>query len=366
MIFRIFNYNYVHIIKDKVSIDRYEDAFPHSKKCYFTRKEFYSFFQDKKEIDNILSFITVDIKKQSKKTDSTKLIHYNNKYYLFFIWDFLYNLFDEIEYVIIKQFDNTDEYYTKKGKEFEKLCYDKLIESYPKSKVYNNIEYYYKEGNHEIDLVLELPNSYLIFECKSSEFNINKIETNKLLYEKLKKSFGRGFKTINDLNEYIIEGNNEFYYNKGRKKICFDFENHDVYFVNLSLYNIEYLQTQIQKISSDKLRPVNIYPICWNYMDFGSIIKLSPINIMLFERYLERRTKLLNKKKKLTFDIDELDVFGFLTQPMYDHVYEMFINSNPNVDENFIISNGAYRRDFNQMFDSKYINEYLEKNAKIV
>ena len=31
--------------------------------------------------------------------------------------------------------------------------------------------------------------------------------------------------------------------------------------------------------------------------------------------------------------------------------------------ENFMISNGIYRHDFNQMFNLKYIREYLEKNS---
>ena len=57
-------------------------------------------------------------------------------------------------------------------------------------------------------------------------------------------------------------------------------------------------------------------------MDFGSIMKLSPLDFNLFERYLERRTNLLNKRKNVIFDIDEIDAFGFLTDTNYDNSFD--------------------------------------------
>ena len=125
------------------------------------------------------------------------------------------------------------------------------------------------------------------------------------------------------------------------------------------------MQTQIQKIKKEFIRPANIYPICWNYLDFGSIMKLSPLDINLFEKYLEKRTRLLNEKKNITFDIDEIDAFGFLTDPKYEYVYDMLMNHvNENIDENLMISNGAYRQEFNMMFDKKFIDDYINKIAK--
>ncbi len=365
IIYRIFMFNYGRITRDIEYIKKYDDAFPDSKRCYFTKKELYSFFNNNPQIDKILDFISIDINKQEKKTDAAKLLYYDGKYYLYFIWDFIYNLFDEIEIKILDHTDDRDKYYHEKGKCFENLCYDKLCKYYPKERIYKKLKYDYKDGDNEVDLILDLPKSYLIFECKSSEFNIDKFSSNNELYKRFLTAFGRGFKTINNLDNYIKSGNSFFYKGSKKNKISFDFKDKKVYYVNLSLYNIEYLQTQIQKIKKEFIRPVNIYPICWNYLDYGAIMKLSPLDLGLFEQYLEKRTKLLNEKKNITFDIDEIDAFGFLTEPKYEYVYEMLINHiNENVDENFMISNGAYRKEFNNMFDKKFIDDYINKIAK--
>lgn len=365
IIYRIFMFNYGRVTRDIEYIKKYENAFSNSKRCYFTKKELYSFFNNNPQIDKILDFISIDINKQVKKTDATKLLYYDRKYYLYFIWDFIYNLFDEIEIKILEHTDDKDKYYHEKGKRFENLCYDKLCKYYPKKMIYKNLKYDYNGGNNEVDLLLELPNSYLIFECKSAEFNINKFDSNKELYERFLAAFGKGFRTINNLDRYIKSGNNVFYKESKKNKISFNFKDKKVYFVILSLYNIEYMQTQIQKIKKEFIRPANIYPICWNYLDFGSIMKLSPLEINLFEKYLEKRTRLLNEKKNITFDIDEIDAFGFLTDPKYEYVYDMLMNHvNENIDENFMISNGAYRQEFNMMFDKKFIDDYINKIAK--
>ncbi len=50
--------------------------------------------------------------------------------------------------------------------------------------------------------------------------------------------------------------------------------------------------------------------------------KLAPLNFDLFEKYLERCTSLLNERKNLTFDVDEIDVFGFLTDSCYGSTFE--------------------------------------------
>lgn len=77
--------------------------------------------------------------------------------------------------------------------------------------------------------------TYIIFECKSSNFDINKINSNKALYKFVEKSIKNVIKLKLD------------------KKI---------YYINLSLYNIEYLQTQMQKIKIEYANLVNVYSIC--------------------------------------------------------------------------------------------------------
>ena len=108
--------------------------------------------------------------------------------------------------------------------------------------------------------------------------------------------------------EYLKKGNNVFRTKSG-EKINLDSNNKKVIYVNLSLYNIEFLQTNIQKIKSKKIRKVLIYPICWNYIDFLTLSQVACVNYGLFEDYFIKRFNIINNNKNLTFDYDEVNAF---------------------------------------------------------
>lgn len=361
IIIRIVSYN-CYYVSDEETKKEYIKSFPYSLNCYLTVEELYNYFPEHREfIDNILNLISIDISTQKKVTDATKLIKYQDRYYLYFIWDFIYNLYDILEQRIIDCVSDKSKYYEKRGKAFEQLCYKKLKDKFPENNILKNVKYNTEDGNHEIDMIIELDKSYIIFECKSGYFNIHDTEDNRDLYNKFRKTFGNGYKTVNDINNYIKNGNNKFYYKNSKEKFEFGFKNKKIYYINISLYNIEYLQTAVQKIDDKFISPVDVYPICWNFIDYLSIIKLIPWNISLFEIYLDRRSTLLNKRKNLTFDVDEIDVFGFLTDPQYFETYEMLLNySNNNIDERFSISNGIYREELNRMFNEKFITDMMK------
>lgn len=337
-----------------------------AKECYFTKDELNKYLQNSSgEIDLVLNDLSVNFSELSNVKDVYKIIAFNEHYYLFFIWDFLYNLFN-IYSIKIKSVLGNDEFNKKRGKAFETVCYNNLNQCFNYGKIYKGLEYDYKSGNHEIDILMELNKVVVIFECKSGAFDSLEFENDSELYSAFVKVYGNGYKTINDLNDYILEGNNTFR-DKDKNNIEIDIKNKSVVYVNLSLYNIEFIQTSIQKIKSARMKKVDVYPICWNYIDFLTLTKVAIVDYELFEEYLKKRFNIINNYKNLTLDYDEVDAFGLLTDPSQKHFVDNILlsesTSNSNIDMNFMISNGIYREEFNSGLDRKYLLGFINENT---
>lgn len=360
-------YNNYRQIDDIDERKEYEKIHLYATTCYFTKEEIYNSFDGyRTEIDKILDDISIDFYKQDNIKDSCSILKVDNHYYLFFIWDFLYNLYDKYSKKIKSSLGN-DEFNNKRGKTFENLCYNNLKNTFPQFEIYKSLEYDYNKGNHEIDLLMQMEETIIVFECKSSSFDTYESSIDGKLYNDFLKAYGRGYKTINDLNNYIKLGNNIFR-SKDGNNVSFDFNKYKVVYVNLSLYNIEYLQTNVQKIDSSKIKPVEVYPICWNYIDFLTLTKVACVDYELFENYFNKRFNMINKNKNLTFDYDEVDVFGFLTDPSYQEFYNNIlmptVEKGNSIDMNFMISNGAYRQEFNKHLDIDYLYGFIGKNNR--
>ena len=369
ILFRSFLYNDYKVAKNKRKRE-YKRLFPQSTNYYFTKEELYNKFQQKNEsIDRILELLSIEINDIKEIKDVYRILKYNNKYILYFIWDFIYNSYDLFEYKIVEYYKNKkeeDKFYKKRGVEFEKYCYHKLIEGFPKYNIYRKLYYDDKKGNHEIDILMESDIEIIIFECKSSEFDIHTTKNNEELKKAFLRSFGNGYKTINDFNDYIINNGKELYSKQNNKKYTFDFKKKEVIYINISLHNIEYLQTSVQKIDKELIKPVNIYPINWNFIDFLTIMELSKMNPEPIFEYIHKRFKMLNENKEITFDVDEIDVLGFLTDKQNERVYKMIIENNNKVDTTFTISNGIYREPINKLFNKKMFDSFLTTNKKKV
>lgn len=272
ILFRISNYNYFKTTNDYKKKEEYKELFPLSLNYYFTKEEFYSFFQnDKDSIDRLLDLLAINIEEMEQIEDVYRILKYHDKYVLYFTWDFIYSSYDLIENRIVDYYRgqvNEEEYYKKRGIEFEKYCFNALSEAFPNLKLYNNLYYNDENGNHEVDIILETKNEIIVFECKSSKFDIHKTENDMDLKKFFLRAFGNSFKTINDFNNYIKGGNTELYTRKNDEKYFFDFGKKNAIYISITLHNIEYLQTSIQKIDKKIFNPVEVYPINWNFIDF--------------------------------------------------------------------------------------------------
>lgn len=362
----LFHNTYVQI-KNAEEKEECKNLFYNVENCYFTKEEIFGYFKNnKKEIEMILNDVSIDFYDQKNTKQTCMILKNGEKYYLFFIWDFLYNLYDIFADRIKKELGN-DEFNDKKGKSFENLCFKNIKQTFPDFKVYKSLQYDYRKGNHEVDILLILNKTIVMFECKSGLFDIYKSDDDGKLYHDFSKVYGNGYKTINTFNDYVCDGNSIFRTKDG-KKIQIDFRNYQIIYINLSLYNIEFLQTNVQKIKSDKIHPVKIYPICWNFIDFLTFTSVACAHYDLFEEYLIKRFNMINQNKMLTFDYDEADVFGFLTDPSQKEFVEKYLlknhSPNQNIDMKFMISNGIYRKEFNEGLDKQYLFEFIESNNK--
>ena len=368
IIYRIILYNDYKITNDKERKLEYQKLFPLSTNFFITKKELYSYFSNNNDsVDKILELLSIEIDDIKKLKDTYRILKNNNKYVLYFLWDFIYNSYDLIENTIVdyyKRDNKVEDFYKKRGLEFEKYCFQKLVKTFPKTNIYRKLYYDDKNGNHEIDILMETNEEFIVFECKSSRFDIHTTNDDNELKKEFLRAFGNGYKTINDFNDYINNDNIKLYSRHNKKTYSFDFKKKKVFYINITLHNIEYLQTSVQKIDKKLIIPVKVYPINWNFIDFLTIMELAKMNPNPIFEYIDKRFKMINENKEITFDTDEIDVLGFLTDDQNTRVYKMIIENSNKVDTTFTISNGIYREQINSIFNRKMLDNFFINEKK--
>ena len=331
---------------------------------YLTKDEIYTYLTiPTTEIDQIIEFVSIDLNNINDKRDCFNLIKFNNdNYTLIFIWDFLYYLYDKIE-TKIKENSNEKQlsiYYNNRGKIFEKQCTQEIQLAFKNKGIYKNVYYINEKGKNELDIILIIDNKIIVFECKTTNFDIYKTNNNEELEYQIISALGKGYKTINNFDQYIKNKDTIELLDNG-KKIELNLKNKEIIYVCISLNNIEFVQTSIQKLDGKVLKKVNKYPIILNYLDLSSILDLASLNPDPILEYFSERFYTINELKMLSIDIDEIDVLGFLTDEQNARVYNMIKDNSSFVDTNLMITNGAYRNQVNKFLNEKFIYNLYEK-----
>ena len=331
---------------------------------YLTKDEIYTYLTiPTTEIEQIIEFVSIDLNNINDKRDCFNLIKFNNdSYTLIFVWDFLYYLYDKIE---TKIKENSSEkqlsiYYNNRGKIFEKQCTQEIQLSFKNKEIYKNVYYINEKGKNELDIILIIDNKIIVFECKTTNFDIYKTNNNEELEYQIISALGKGYKTINNFDQYIKNKDTIELLDNG-KKIELNLKNKEIIYVCISLNNIEFVQTSIQKLDGKVLKKVNKYPIILNYLDLSSILDLASLNPDPILEYFSERFYTINELKMLSIDIDEIDVLGFLTDEQNARVYNMIKDNSSFVDTNLMITNGAYRNQVNKFLNEKFIYNLYEK-----
>lgn len=331
---------------------------------YLTKDEIYTYLTiPTTEIDTIIEFISIDLNNINDERDCFYLIKFDNdSYTLIFIWDFLYYLYDKIE-TKIKENSNEKQlsiYYNNRGKIFEKQCTQEIKFAFKNKEIYKNVYYINEKGKNELDILLIIDNKIIVFECKTTNFDIYKTNNNEELEYQIISALGKGYKTINNFDQYIKNKDTIELLDNG-KKIQLNLKNKEIIYVCISLNNIEFVQTSIQKLDGTVLKKVNKYPIILNYLDLSSILDLASLNPDPILKYFGERFYTINELKMLSIDIDEIDVLGFLTDEQNARVYNMIKDNSSFVDTNLMITNGAYRNQVNKFLNEKFIYNLYEE-----
>ena len=331
---------------------------------YLTKDEIYTYLTiTTTEIDTIIEFISIDLNNINDERDCFNLIKFDNdSYTLIFIWDFLYYLYDKIE-TKIKENSNEKQlsiYYNNRGKIFEKQCTQEIKFAFKNKEIYKNVYYINEKGKNELDILLIIDNKIIVFECKTTNFDIYKTNNNEELEYQIISALGKGYKTINNFDQYIKNKDTIELLDNG-KKIQLNLKNKEIIYVCISLNNIEFVQTSIQKLDGTVLKKVNKYPIILNYLDMSSILDLASLNPDPILKYFGERFYTINELKMLSIDIDEIDVLGFLTDEQNARVYNMIKDNSSFVDTNLMITNGAYRNQVNKFLNEKFIYNLYEE-----
>lgn len=331
---------------------------------YLTKDEIYTYLTiPTTEIDTIIEFISIDLNNINDERDCFNLIKFDNdSYTLIFIWDFLYYLYDKIE-TKIKENSNEKQlsiYYNNRGKIFEKQCTQEIKFAFKNKEIYKNVYYINEKGKNELDILLIIDNKIIVFECKTTNFDIYKTNNNEELEYQIISALGKGYKTINNFDQYIKNKDTIELLDNG-KKIQLNLKNKEIIYVCISLNNIEFVQTSIQKLDGTVLKKVNKYPIILNYLDMSSILDLASLNPDPILKYFGERFYTINELKMLSIDIDEIDVLGFLTDEQNAIVYNMIKDNSSFVDTNLMITNGAYRNQVNKFLNEKFIYNLYEE-----
>ena len=326
---------------------------------YLTKDEIYTYLTiPTTEIDTIIEFISIDLNNINDERDCFNLIKFDNdSYTLIFIWDFLYYLYDKIE-TKIKENSNEKQlsiYYNNRGKIFEKQCTQEIKFAFKNKEIYKNVYYINEKGKNELDILLIIDNKIIVFECKTTNFDIYKTNNNEELEYQIISALGKGYKTINNFDQYIKNKDTIELLDNG-KKIQLNLKNKEIIYVCISLNNIEFVQTSIQKLDGTVLKKVNKYPIILNYLDLSSILDLASLNPDPILKYFGERFYTINELKMLSIDIDEIDVLGFLTDEQNARVYNMIKDNSSFVDTNLMITNGAYRNQVNKFLNEKFMS----------
>ena len=208
---------------------------------YLTKDEIYTYLTiPTTEIETIIEFISIDLNNINDERDCFYLIKFDNdSYTLIFIWDFLYYLYDKIE-TKIKENSNEKQlsiYYNNRGKIFEKQCTQEIKFAFKNKEIYKNVYYINEKGKNELDILLIIDNKIIVFECKTTNFDIYKTNNNEELEYQIISALGKGYKTINNFDQYIKNKDTIELLDNG-KKIQLNLKNKEIIYVCISLNNI--------------------------------------------------------------------------------------------------------------------------------
>jgi len=281
-------------------------------------------------------------------------IEVENKFFLIYPHAFAYDTFRIMEEYILEKISATEinKYYKLRGDFFEKYCESSISYHFERTP-HKKLKYKFNNKLQEIDLLIEYPDAYIVVECKSSKFiDCNEFYPIKDILNDIKKSVGKGFKTLNTFMKYS-DSSSELVFMNGDTQLIFPKKK--IYPIVLTLSDLKFVAGTIQKY--EQLEKIAYYPVSLSIMDFNTILKNAPDKRFLL--YLNRRLDLINNFQNATFDIDEIDVYGFIMYEDFEKLKSIMTISK-DIDFSFMISNSVYRKQANDETDQIFFNYLIQ------
>lgn len=388
IIFRILLYNSYFLLSVKKDMDSYSDDFEtifskNTLNNWFTVEELISINSgiSREKYQIFLDKFSVEINNINRKIDPFKIIKNEEQYTVIFLRDFTYSLYQVLEDFLITESNKNENknfnYGNIKGEMFERYTRMILRDYFPWNNIHENCFYRDIDGkDSELDFLIEFDDVLLNIECKSSKFDTyysaNKQSLNDRFISAYKRSFesiDRFHRTINNKDIFSIKTNN--------KNRIISTKNKKVVSIHLTVYDMRYIGSEIQRDIISDLPKYEYYPININTIDLQCMLmetRFGSDGDTNFRYYLKKRFDLINNAKNLKFDLDEIDVFGYLISNSEDNKKTLDIISEygeKGFQMDFTISNGIYRKKINEetstMFINNRISDFVEyKNQKSI
>ncbi len=377
ILFRVMLYNMYHHLEVNKKVDEeiesgYKQVFGNKISLWFNAEELSALNSqlDTVSIQRYLDFFSVDLKDIKTNLDPFKIIKSKLGYTVIFLHDFTYNLYQTIEDKFLSSFGGnvilSSEYGKIRGEMFEKYTFMLLKDFIATSRIHKN--YFYRDidgKNSELDFIVEFDDIVLNIECKSARFDTFLADDGNILNDRFISAYKRSYDSIDRFHRTINNREKLSLKKEGSSKVI-DLKNKTVVSIHLTTYDMKYIASEIQRDIIPKMNKYEFYPININCIDFQCMlldIKFGGFADTRFRKYLLKRFELINSNKNLKFDMDEMDVYGFIITETDDNLKTLKIfkdhKDNPG-DIDFLISNGVYRNQINKELSMMFLEKRIE------
>lgn len=265
-----------------------------------------------------LQLFSRNLKDISTSDNDVSYIYKNAEMYaIIFIDDYANYVFSKVEKMITNYLqkignDKLEEYKRNRGKNLETSVYDITRQVFDET--YQNLTYVDLEAKkREIDII-SFNEKTILVECKSSYFNLYEHSSDYETRMKIRGAFGNTLKSVKAVFD-TLEKSGSISLKRNKQLIRVITQDRSLIPIQVTLYPIDIVGTYLHNFDPKYDDEFKVYPININYIDYFVLLYLAYLNKIPFLQYLETRSTFINKYKDIDLDIDELSVFGFLTDP---------------------------------------------------
>lgn len=370
MLYNIYHYFLINELMDEKLESAFNEVFHKKLSIWFNAEELTKLNSeiDLNLIQKYLDFYSIEVENIKSNIDPFKIIKSELGYTVIFLHDYSYNLYQTMEDNFIQSFHGDSKlsfsYGKLRGEMFEKYTYMLLKDFISTDKIHKN--YFYKDidgKTSELDFIVEFSDVVLNIECKSAKFDTFLADSGKVLNDRFISAYKRSYDSIDRFQRTIKNRTNLTLKKEGSRKVI-DLKNKEVISIHLTAYDMKYIASEIQRDIIPSMEKYEFYPININCIDFQCMlldIGFGGFGDKRITAYFKKQFKIINTIKGLKFDMDEMDVYGFITSQSEENQKTLKLfeeNSNSTID--FLISNGIYRNQLNKELSRMFLDNRIE------